>query len=83
MLCIDDVIALLDMMALQFVCGALGYFCATVITYHLYCKQEKHLLSALLSSDACEKRQSSRRNYIQAYGGKPDIFPDKSVGLTG
>ncbi len=22
---------------------ALGYFCATVITYHLYCKQEKHL----------------------------------------
>ncbi len=43
------------------------------------------MLSALLSSDACacEKRQSSRRNYIQAYGEKPDIFPDKSVGLTG
>ena len=28
------------------VCVALGYFCATVITYHLYCKQEKHLWMA-------------------------------------
>ena len=27
-------------------CVALGYFCATVITYHLYCKQEKHLWMA-------------------------------------
>ncbi len=28
----------------QLLCGALGYFCATVITYHWYCKHVAALL---------------------------------------